>query len=391
MFNRLNKLSGIGNAFFDSLSLGGVTPPLYPPYGTVLSSLDDIDYAETGPQATIEGVDYYGNFGDLFTYADGEGGSFNQWNNIEPYPQGTIFCSVPVSNSVYICPDSVCGDWAYQSGTYDYFWLGDGVNYGSAFMGTSFVYGDEITRDTIFTPDTSSSYIEIPPSSNSYWASMCYIQGYYYDGAQGYYTSAIPESIGQFFPAETPVGVEEPDMLFIPELENGGSSPYWPNGRYLPYLWDGLGGYYIGNVTGSYALSGTTITSVSDSSPYQVYISEIDQYYSNGKYDLTSYLHNGTGGYYTTSNTGLGSYMPSGYVYNWIEYSPIIDGGTQVLLPDGNLYWNMRQVDLYLANGSGGYTAYFGVFIYYSLYQYIMEFEGITYYWDGNGGYISNA
>lgn len=386
MFNRLNKLSGIGNALFDSLSFGGVpyVPPNYPPYGTLLNTLYGIDYTVNGPQATIGDVNYYANFADRYSYADGEGGEFDEYQNIVEKDQGTTFLSTPQNNYVYICPDTVCNNYAYQEGTYDYYWVGDGLNYSEQFNGTSLTYGDEIARDTILSPDVSGSSIEVPPSSGSYWPNYCYIQGYYYDGDISYYTSAIPESIGQFWPYETPVGSEESGMLFIEELLT-----YWPNGKSYPYLWDGYGGYYTGNATGSYVPYGTVITAVTDSSQYEFEIVELGQIVGNGKYDLISYLHDGTGGYYITSQTGLGSYHSVNVVYNEENSSPFTEGGVQVLLPDGNLYWNMREVTRYSANGTGGYTVSYNILSYYHWYGYITEFENVIYYWDGNGGYVS--
>ena len=391
MFNRLKKLSGIGNAFFDSLSSSGVTPD-YPPYGTELTRSSGVDYTD-GFNVEIEGVIYYANTADFLTLADGFGGSYNIWENVTARPADTLIAPRGVDINITICPDGNCGPYQVEYGTEYAYWVGNGTDLYTTFDGFTLAYGDEITRDVnYYTENTSGGQVQFPDGNFVYNTTFQY--AYFYDGSGGYYSDIIPESFGLFYPNEYPTGMQAYESFYISELEGTAYQTTWPTGRYADLFWDGSGGYGSTSYNGDYYAYGTEILSISSS--INIFIPEWDNgnggEFSNGKYDSYVYRNDGNGGYFISDYYNLGNYYPNG---GWIGSSniyPIVDGGSPVEVPVGssNIFWNQRLVDRFVWNGAGGYT-YTTVFEFYPFGEFIVMHNDINYYWDGFGGYWAST
>jgi len=138
------------------------------------------------------------------------------------------------------------------------------------------------------------------------------------------------------------------------------------------YYHNGSGGYYESS-DNSYSSYGTYITSQTGITSY-INIAGTD--YLNGSYD-TVYYSDGVGSYY--SNNENGSYT---------SYGTLIVGfnnQTEVPSSSGNYFDNGTTNDYYHDGSGSSYTSTGGS--YYSYGEYIANIDGYNFYWDGNGGY----
>lgn len=241
----------------------------FPAYGTEISRAYNTPYSAGSIMVTVNGVNYYSQFADFVTYADGAGGTFTAWENINTYG----YNGVPFATYNYTSPYP-------QTSYYDF----------GGYIGGQ--YTQYYTQDFYF-HDGSGSYTVEHPNLNYY---------------------SYGTFIAQSSTAET--------MMY-----NGTSGPV-PTGRneLVDYKWDGSGGYFtaFAGYSGSYYPYGTVVEYGFTNMNNTQYIN--GSYYDDGTYTNTdAWIHNGSGSIIQGSVSGLGSYYAYGtyitsdgmYNYYW--------------------------------------------------------------------------
>lgn len=138
------------------------------------------------------------------------------------------------------------------------------------------------------------------------------------------------------------------------------------------YYHNGSGGYYESS-DNSYSPYGTYLTSQTGITSY-INIAGTD--YINGSYD-TVYYSDGAGSYYSSNENA-----------SYTSYGTFIVGfNNQTEVPSGSSsYFDNGTTNDFYHDGSGGsYTSTGGS--YYTYGDYITYDGSYNYYWDGNGGY----
>jgi hypothetical protein len=146
-------------------------------------------------------------------------------------------------------------------------------------------------------------------------------------------------------------------------------------GDYTNYWYhDGSGSYYT-DFNSTYLNNGETITSVTGITSY-INIAGTD--YVNGSYDEV-YRSDGAGGYYSTIENASYTSNGTGIV--------TISNQTEVPSLSSNYFYNGTDTE-YTHDGSGGSASNI-VGAYYSYGDFITNYSGTDYYWDGSGSYYS--
>lgn len=364
MFNRLKKLSSVGNSLFSE------APPTgnFPPYGTFLYSVDS-SHTENDAIGTSFFMPFTKNY-----YANGTGGEY--WSEVwglQYYPAGWV--SSVTSNTTQDSYFYTTSDYTSVSGTVD------------------------ITSETVYNTEDGTG-INTPISQGvNYLVSPYQIVHANFDGyAYRWFVERDGNNSGWNFndytmysPYGTGLGQTTDDaLIWINEINN-----YVVAGtNYYDVLADGYGGSFS-SLTHTYWAYGETVLASWDYSDGQSYDGTwTNQYYINGQWSETRAVMDGAAGSYgngTYSVVGFsgGSCCPQGtnivnlsstanYVY-WDIYQ--FEDGTG---NEENLQW-----DGMCGFQSSGMQSY-GV--YYPQNTYIGQFynngDYVTYdlYWDGYGG-----
>lgn len=216
------------------------------PYGTFISEVAMIYYADVGGVSAGVGT-YY-----IQTFADGLGGTYTEDTSVVYYTYGTELRTESGSHDVSLCSGT------YSVGGYTNYWYADGAGgYYTGGAGGYSSYGTYITN--------------------------CDGYNHYSDGSGGYYSES--DGSGSGYPSYgTPTGNSGSGDNYI---EINGSQ--YLNGTYsYTEYHDGSGGYY-NSYSYSYQSYGYNFTT--------------STYYDEGlMYDVTIYYNSdGAGGYYTTT------------------------------------------------------------------------------------------
>lgn len=260
--------SGVSHSGFGSI----VSYPSgsgFPAYGTEISRAYNTPYSAGTVMVVVNGVNYYSQFADFVTYADGAGGTFTAWENINYYG----YTGTPFATLTYTSPYP-------QTSYYDF----------GGYVGGQ--YTQYYTQD-FYLYDGSGSYTVEHPYLNYY-------------------------SYGTFIAQSS-----TPETMYY----NGTSGPV-PTGRneLVDYKWDGSGGYFtaFAGYSGSYYPNGTVVEYGSSNMDNTNYIN--GNSYPNGTYTNTdAWIHNGSGSIVQGSVYNLGSYYAYGtyitsdgmYNYYW--------------------------------------------------------------------------
>lgn len=228
----------------------------YPAYGTEISRAYNTPYSAGSVMVVVNGVNYYSQFADFVTYADGAGGTFTAWENINTYG----YTGVPFATYNYTSPYP-------QTSYYDF----------GGYIGGQ--YTQYYTQDFYF-HDGSGSYTVEHPNLNYY---------------------SYGTFIAQSSTAET--------MMY-----NGTSGPV-PTGRneLVDYKWDGSGGYFtaFAGYSGSYYPNGTIIEYGSTTNYDTTTVGGLGSV-NNGMYNIpNTWVYDGMGGSSSTTIYG-GSYYSYG-------------------------------------------------------------------------------
>lgn len=319
MFARIKRVNSTGKGMILTFP---TEAPSFPDYGTELARQSGIDYT-SGISVSYNGVTYWGQYGDYVTYADGFGGQFYSWENVN-YKSGYIYTG---SETLYVTASTNSGPKTYPSGSHSWeqYWDEMGGSYGT---NESYSYeqsGNTFYTDVYPTADTDGSYyfVEDGNSGGDYKPRYCYYLEYKHDGNGGYYTYHAESS---YWPNGTQTGVINYWMPVMPPDDGA----RW-SGKYCYVIWDGMGNSYIdySNVMGNYWSSGTEYWSQDITQKANVYLSAYGYYqeFDNGKTDHNHYYWDGNGGYYNSAWTD-GDYYPNDtefandglYSYRWDGY-----------------------------------------------------------------------
>jgi hypothetical protein len=245
-----------------------------PEYGTVIRSETGVLY---GPSvATIQGFgntslfEWSGQICDVNVIADGLGGEVYDWNsatNIEYTPAGTI-----------IGTDAEFQDYPDEF-FYYYDFVGGGI-------------------DDRFYPRKAK-------------------KRYFHDGTGIWYSEWVDL---EYYPNGTLiVGVQFLEKVAMPP--SGLCTDEWGNqvdcnyitGRASNYVWNGMGGFTAGPLSGSYFPNGTVYyTDNTPDTDAQFYIPELGATVNGGPYFRTRYMWNGLGGLGQVTSEQVNVFHPSG-------------------------------------------------------------------------------
>lgn len=318
MFARIKRVNSTGKGMILTFPTEPVTNP---PAGTELFRTSGTDYT-SGYYIDYNNVRYWGQYADYVTYADGYGGVFYSWENVN-YKSGYIFSA---SDTTYVSVYTDRGYENYPSGgvSYDEYWDGMGSAYGTNYN-YSYASG-YITQNSNPTANSDLNYAWVDDGNygGGYYPQYCYYLQYLHDGNGGYYTS-VPESA--YYPSGYFTGVYN---YWMPSMPPDGNT-YW-SGKYCKVVWNGGGGSYIdyGTVYGDFWPSGTEYWGNDVNQKTSVYIINYGSTsdFDNGKTDHNHYYWNGSGGAYNSSWTD-GNYYP-------LDYNPFLDDGSHYYYWDGN-------------------------------------------------------
>jgi len=150
------------------------------------------------------------------------------------------------------------------------------------------------------------------------------------------------------------------------------------------YYHDGSGGHYFESHFEPYSL-GTVIHEFNE--PYTTYVSEVDTSYPNGIYEIYQYTADGYGGFtgpHSTATT-TGSYYSAGDLITF-QIDSYSGDGVEV---NYNWYFPLRVGYKITWDGSGGYS--YITSWYASSGSWFASDEWNNYYWNGSGGYYTEA
>jgi hypothetical protein len=177
------------------------------------------------------------------------------------------------------------------------------------------------------------------------------------------------------------------------------ASNYYNSGEYqnTNEIHDGNGGAaFVGAGDFVYYPNGQNITSAGSQDSTTEVPAGSNIFYSNGQYTNYMYVWDGWGSFYQDGGSGAGSYYSAGTeVSSNLRYN-IVYLETEV--PSGSGHWeNNGKVDFdsYYWNGTGNANSNNynpnGSFYNYGTYIYYDNNLASDHYWDGNGGYYSEA
>jgi hypothetical protein len=355
MFNRPKKLSGIGNAVFESLSFGGIPPETCPDAGILLRTVDtsrnELDFAGNSfliPYST-----------SFFTNGSCGETSVETWG-LEYLPAGWV------TNTG---TDDIGVDWNYTTsdlqnitGYAAISWQawqdredGTGINYRVNVMGGDYV-PDGATLDSY--NDGNSVRWRVTRSGNG----------------TSFADYTMYPTYGTFIEV-----TYDDQLIYIAETDTNERAGEAQNDNFA----DGYGGVYKITTYVSWMQNGEVIVVISTTNS-QSYDSNNDTNYDNGQYTQYVAKANGSGSYFTDSIIA-GSYFDYGVVvYNhtdvpntssWEGYS--FNNGTSEKVDriwdgTGNFtysstytageyypqYTSVAEGDFYDMNGSGPYSLY---------------------------------